>query len=45
MYPQPATTKRQRIIAGTLMFFGLATVVYLLIMLLQFLVLKTPYGH
>lgn len=45
MYPQPATTKRQRIIGMTLMFFGLATVVYLLIMLLQFLVLKTPYGH
>jgi hypothetical protein len=45
MYPQPAVPNWQRRIAIALLLAGLAAVVYIAIVLLQFLVLKTPFGH
>ena len=45
MYPQPVVPNWQRRIAVALMLAGLALVVYASILLLQFLVLKTPFGH
>jgi hypothetical protein len=45
MYPQPVVPNWQRRIAIALMLAGLALVVYAMILLLQFLVLKTPLGH
>ena len=42
MYPQPVTKPWQRRILTTLAFAGLALVIYLLLLLLQYLVLKTP---
>ena len=45
MYPQPVVRRSTRIIATTLMALGLATAVYLVILLLQFLILQTPLGH
>lgn len=45
MYPQPVVSNSVRIIATTLMALGLAAAVYLLILLVQFLVLRTPFGH
>jgi len=45
MYPQPVVSKRTKIIALILMGLGLATAVYLTILLIQFLVLKTPFGR
>ena len=44
MYPQPVVPNWQRRIAVTLLLAGLALVVYVTIVLLQFLVLKTPLG-
>jgi hypothetical protein len=45
MYPQPIVSTKIRIIATVLMGLGLAAFVYLAILLIQFLVLKTPLGH
>jgi hypothetical protein len=45
MYPQPVVPNWQRRIAVTLMLAGLALVVYATIVLLQYLVLKTPFGY
>jgi len=45
MYPQPVTSKGVRLVAGILMAVGLATTVYSAILLLQFLILKTPFGR
>lgn len=45
MYPQPVVPNWRRRIAVALMFAGLALVVYTTLVLLQFLVLKTPFGH
>jgi hypothetical protein len=45
MYPQPVVSQSVRVIATVLMALGLATAVYLAIILVQFLVLKTPLGH
>lgn len=45
MYPQPVVSNAMRLFVGFLMFLGLATLVYLLIVLVQFLVLRTPLGH
>ena len=45
MYPQPVVRKGVRIATGSLMFVGLATSVYAVILLIQFLVLKTPFGR
>lgn len=45
MYPQPVVPNWQRRIAVALMLSGLALVVYASILLFQFLVLKTPFGH
>ena len=45
MYPQPVVSNSVRIIATTLMALGLAAAVYLIILLVQFLVLRTPFGH
>ena len=45
MYPQPVVSHGIRTLAGALMFVGLATSVYAAIVLLQFLVLKTPLGY
>lgn len=45
MYPQPVVTQPVRVIATVLMALGLAAAVYLAIILVQFLVLKTPLGH
>jgi hypothetical protein len=44
MYPQPVVPNWQKRIAVALMLAGLALVAYTLIVLLQFLVLKTPLG-
>ena len=45
MYPQPVVSQSVRVIATVLMALGLAAAVYLAIILVQFLVLKTPLGH
>jgi hypothetical protein len=45
MYPQPMIKNWQRRISIILVLAGLSLVVYLAIWLLQFLVLKTPFGH
>lgn len=45
MYPQPVVGNAVRVIATVLMALGLAAAVYLSILLVQFLVLKTPLGH
>lgn len=45
MYPQPVVSQSVRFIATVLMALGLAAAVYLAIILVQFLVLKTPLGH
>jgi len=45
MYPQPVIKNWQRRIGIVLALAGFALVVYLTIVLLQFLVLKTPFGH
>ena len=45
MYPQPVVSNSVRIGATILMSLGLAAAVYLAIILVQFLVLKTPLGH
>ena len=45
MYPQPVISQSVRVIATVLRALGLAAAVYLAIVLVQFLVLKTPLGH
>jgi hypothetical protein len=45
MYPQPVAKPWQRRIAVFLLFAGLFVFVYVVIVVLQFLILKTPYGH
>lgn len=45
MHPQPVVSQLVRVIATALMALGLAAAVYLAIILVQFLVLKTPLGH
>jgi len=45
MYPQPVVPNWQRMTAVALMMAGLALVVYVTIIVLQFLILKTPFGH
>ena len=45
MYPQPVISNSRRRIGTVLRLAGLALVVYLTIVVLQFLVLKTPFGH
>lgn len=45
MYPQPVVSQSVRVIATILMALGLAAAVYLAIILVQFLVLRTPFGH
>jgi hypothetical protein len=45
MFPQPAVKNWQRRVATALILAGLALVVYVTIILLQVLVLKTPLGH
>jgi hypothetical protein len=45
MYPQPVVPNSQRRIRTGLQLAGLALIVYLGILLLQFLVLRTPLGH
>lgn len=45
MYPQPFISQSVRVITRVLMGLGLAAAVYLAIILVQFLVLKTPLGH
>jgi len=44
MSPQPIVPAWKRRIAILLMFAGLSTVIYLAILLLQFLIIRTPYG-
>lgn len=45
MYPQPVASNVRRRIRAVLQFAGLALLVYLAILIVQFLVLKTPLGH
>jgi len=45
MYPQPVVSQSVRVIVTVLMALGLAAAVYLAIILVQFLVLKTPLGQ
>lgn len=45
MYPQPVVGRGVRFAAAILLAIGLATSVYLAILLVQFLVLRTPFGH
>lgn len=45
MYPQPIVSTATRRIAATLIVLGIAAFVYLSIVLIQFLVLRTPLGH
>lgn len=45
MYPQPVVSNTMRYFVGVLLMLGLATLVYLSIVLIQFLVLRTPLGH
>lgn len=44
VYPQPILSQARRRILGFFLFAGLATVVYVGIILVQLLVLKTPLG-
>lgn len=44
MYPQPVSSLAKRTVAGLLLAVGASTVIYWLIVLIQFLVLKTPSG-
>lgn len=45
MYPQPVVSQSLRVIATVLMALGLAAAVYFTIVLVQFLILKTPLGY
>ena len=45
MYPQPILSNARRRVLLALSALGLATVVYIAIVLVQFLVLRTPLGH
>lgn len=45
MYPQPVVSQAVRIAVTALMALGLAAAVYIAILLIQFLVLRTPLGH
>lgn len=45
MYPQPIVSNARRRVRTILQLSGLALIVYLAILLVQFLVLKTPFGH
>lgn len=45
MYPQPVVSDSMRKVVAILLFLGLATAVYLIIFLIQFLVLRTTLGH
>jgi len=45
MYPQRVIENWKRRTVSVLVFTGLFAVVYAVILLLQFLILKTPYGH
>jgi hypothetical protein len=45
MYPQPVVGNTVRIATTVFMALGLAAAVYLAILLVQFLVLRTPFGH
>lgn len=45
MYPQPVMSNSVRFVATLLIALGLAAAVYGSILLVQFLVLKTPFGH
>ena len=45
MYPQPLVSDSVRKVVAVLLFLGLATAVYLIILLIQFLVLQTPLGR
>lgn len=44
MYPQPVVSPRMRTFTSALQALGLAAAVYAAILLVQFLVLKTPFG-
>ena len=44
MYPQPVVSNTRRRIGSLLMFSGLALIVYVCILLAQFLILRTPFG-
>ena len=45
MYPQPIVSNARRRVRTILQLSGLALIVYLAILLVQFLVLKTPFGR
>ncbi len=45
MYPQPVVSNAVRVAATGFMALGLGAAVYLAIILVQFLVLRTPFGH
>ena len=45
MYSQPVVSNTARIAATVFMALGLAAAVYLAILLVQFLVLRAPFGH
>ena len=45
MYPQPVLPLWKKRVGVTLVFAGAALVVYLLLILLQFLILATPFGR
>lgn len=45
MYPQPVLSPWKRKLAVFLLFAGIAFTVYAAVLILQFLVLSTPYGH
>jgi hypothetical protein len=45
MYPQPVAKPWHTRVLMALSFAGLGLVIYLVILLLQFLVLRTPFGH
>jgi hypothetical protein len=45
MYPQPVVSNTLRNVARVLMVLGFAASIYIGIFLIQFLVLRTPYGH
>jgi len=45
MHPQPVVSGRRRRVLWALVALGAATTAYLAIILVQFLVLRTPFGH
>ena len=45
MYPQPIVSKGLKVLFGIFVILGFSASIYLFIILMQFLILRTPLGH